>query len=250
MILVDPRAGSNELVQHPPLDDPSTATLERLESGDAAFDGKGPKGLAWVGVEVKKVPDLLSSISTGRLQDKQIRGMLHDYDERWLLIVGQHRPGVDGMLQYMKKAKGQPARWARYQGGGRDYLYARLEAFLLTLQHAGVRVMRVATNREAAHWIGCLHSWWQKPWTEHRSLQAHDMSQTVGAGGLVPDGDPHLRQVAKTLSTLPGLGGKRALAAARHFGSIGRAIEADAGKWAEVEGIGRGIGRGIEEAVR
>lgn len=125
MILVDDRAGSRDLVKHPPLDDPSVAELTRLDSGDVCFVGHGPHGESVVGVELKSVSDLLSSRQNGRLQgvDGQIPEMLTGYDERWIVTYGTYRCGDTGDLEYMRREKVRGSGklspvWHSYTFGG------------------------------------------------------------------------------------------------------------------------------------
>jgi ERCC4-type nuclease len=76
VLFVDPRSGSKELVR--PLTKaglPVDASTQ-LEAGDLFFVGRGDKGAATtIGIEHKKVADLIASLRTGRLQGVQLPGM-------------------------------------------------------------------------------------------------------------------------------------------------------------------------------
>src|ERR1035437_1169131 len=67
MILIDKRIGSADLLA--PLQAAGfDAQLVELAFGDLAFEGKGPNGTTLnVGVELKRLGDLVSSLRTGRL---------------------------------------------------------------------------------------------------------------------------------------------------------------------------------------
>lgn len=241
MIWIDDRAGSKELVNYPPLD--KTGELCRLDAGDVCLTGEGPTGTVLVGVEVKSITDLISSTDTGRLQGTQIPGMLRDYDVAWLLYYGEYRPGIRDQSLQIKRGK----TWRGYRLGPRAVPYGYVAAFLLTLVAAGIRVQRVVDVREAAVWIGVLERWWSKPWDQHKGLHAFDNSRNLS---LVPDMDAETLLRARVAAQLPGVGFERAMAAARYFGTVREMVNASAGEWEKIEGIGRVVAGAAEEAVR
>ena len=73
-MLIDDRAGSRDLIKYEPVR--STGELCRLDSADVCLTGNGPNDAVLIGVEVKSIWDLISSINTGRLQATQIPAML------------------------------------------------------------------------------------------------------------------------------------------------------------------------------
>ena len=67
LILIDDRAGSAPFASIPPLCDCSV--LCHLDSADAMITGNGPDdSTVLVGVEIKSIPDLLSSMQSGRIR--------------------------------------------------------------------------------------------------------------------------------------------------------------------------------------
>jgi len=59
-VLIDDRAGSQDLIRYSPLD--STSELTRLDAGDALITGNGPDdSILTIGIELKTIADLLSS---------------------------------------------------------------------------------------------------------------------------------------------------------------------------------------------
>lgn len=243
-VLVDDRAGSVDLVKYPPLK--RSADLTRLRAGDAMIVGKGPGGRpVLVGIEFKSVADLIQSIDNGRLQGKQLPEMLADYDDTWLLTYGDYRCSDHGDLQTKIRGK-----WTEYVYGGKDGAalpYVYLEAFLHTAAQVGVRHRHIyGTPRDAALWIGGLARWWNKPWEKHGGMKTLD---SPGRPGLMPDVDrgTHLR--ARVAACLPGLGYKRAVAVAERFGSVRQMILAGGDEWTEVEGVGKGVWRAVDEAL-
>lgn len=202
------------------------ATLSPLDAGDVAFTGNGPSGPITIGVEVKSLSDLLSSIEDGRLRARQIPDMIAAFDVRWLLYYGTYRccPST-GSLQVPSRRDPTSGRcgWEDYKFGGRTSKrvvpYAYLESFLASpsLTNTRVHVKHCYDLAECARWIGVLHHIWQKPYSSHSSMQAFDTSADLG---LMPLLSPHLKQRARTIATFPGVSYQRAVAIARAFASL------------------------------
>ena len=240
-IMVDDREGSKRLVTYPALS--SIATLCRLDYADVAFVGNGPSDEpVLVGVEVKSIHDLISSMSTGRLQATQLPGLLATYPVRWLLYYGGYRPGRDGRLE---TARGR--RWTPHRIGSRHVPYGYVESFLFDLVAVGVSVRHVEDEGTAVAWIACLHRWWSKEWSRHKGLHKFDNSREVSLMPGMTD-DVHFR--ASVASKFPGLGFERAVAAARHFDSVSTMVNATAEDWQRVPGVGKVIAKAIVAAVR
>src|SRR3990170_3568798 len=85
---IDTRAGSNELID--PLSNLGVPVESGiLASGDIEILGNGPNGTPLlVGIEYKKIPDLIACVRSGRFAD-QLRGMRDTYLISWLLIEGR-----------------------------------------------------------------------------------------------------------------------------------------------------------------
>lgn len=242
-IFVDDRAGSRDLLEHQPLSVCGEAT--RLDSGDVCFPGNGPNGTTMlVGVEVKTVTDLISSMETGRFQGTQLPAMLEQYHVCWLLVVGRYRTAANGIDLEVATKQGL---WAQHRLGTRPVPYGYLTNFMAELNVVGMHTATVATTAEAAAWIGALARWWAKPWSKHTAMRKLDRSRD---GMVAPKMDPHLRLLAKTAVAWPGLGFERALAAAKHFGSVEAMVAATEQQWAEVPGVGKILAKAVWEAIR
>lgn len=285
MILVDDRAGSRELIKHPPLDNPSVAELLRLDSGDAMLLGNGPHGESVVGVELKSVSDLLSSRQSGRLQgvDGQIPEMLTGYDERWIVTYGTYRCGDTGDLEYMRREKVRgklSAVWHPYTFGGvrtgKPVRYAFLESTLISLSDVGIRHHHVYDVAQAARWLHVLYLKRQKSWADQckmfRSWNATreltdgayrravngldtdtDAAEVNGIPNILPMPvglDPVEYQIARTAASFPGVRYERSIAASRYFGSVLDMVSAPASQWEKVTGIGKVLSKSIHEAIR
>lgn len=239
-LMIDDRAGSCELVRYEPVR--SLGELCRLDSGDVALAGNGPDGATLIGVEVKSIWDLVSSMNTGRLQATQLPALVETYEVPWLLYYGSYRAGRDNRLE-IRSGKG----WREFRLGTRPVPYGYLESFLFDCSSLGVRIKHAYDIEEACAWLGVLHRWWSKPWTAHKGMRTLDHSHDLG---LMPEMDGPTRLRAKVAAQLPGVGFERALAAANHFESVCSMVCADADEWAKVSGIGKVIAKAVVEAMR
>lgn len=240
-VFIDDRAGSKDLIKYPPLDE--IGELTRLESGDVCIVGNGASEDVLIGVEVKSLWDLLSSMATGRLQGKQVPAMLDTYYQSWLLYYGEYRPGSkDGRLQ-IRNGTG----WKGFSIGTRAVPYGYLESLLFDLVTIGVRVKHVSSKKEAAVWIGCLSRWWGKPWNKHKGMRTFDNSRELS---LMPGVDSDTLVRCRVAAQFPGLGFERAVAAGRYFKTISDMVNAGVKDWEEVPGIGKVLAKAIVRAVR
>jgi ERCC4-type nuclease len=240
VILLDRRIGSSDL--YTPLRTFGLdVELTTLESADVAWLGRGPDEVPVpVGVEIKRIGDLLQSITSGRLSGHQLPNLVREYQHTWLLVEGQYRSGDEGILETR-----QGGVWSPHAVGRRPWTYREVEAFLTTLEvRAGVHVRRAWNRSETAALIAMLYQWWTgKAYDEHRAHQAMH-SPMLDAGLLYK---PSLaRRVA---AELPGVGINKSGAVADHFKSVRALVEATETEWMEVPGIGKGLAKKITAAL-
>lgn len=248
MIFIDDRMGSKDLVNYHPLS--TLGTLVHLPSADIAFPGNGPNGSVTIGVELKKVTELLSSMNSGRLQGRQVLDMLESYDVCWLLYYGIYRPGPrpDFKLQIFKGVdKRGKEVWENYSIGSREFPYGYLEKFLMTLTAAGFHIKHVMSISEGVNWITCLYEWWSKPWNKHKGLNTFDNSRNIVK---VPGMNSRQLAIARVANALPvRIGYQKAVSAGKHFSSIREMINASAEEWEQVPEIGKVLARSAARAV-
>src|SRR5690606_14817743 len=90
-IIVDSRE-KDDLAHQLKLTGSVIVDIMQLKSGDACFMGNGPDDKeVMIGIERKKVPDLLSSINSSRLAGLQIPQMMKYYWRTLLIVEGQFR---------------------------------------------------------------------------------------------------------------------------------------------------------------
>lgn len=260
MISVDRRDGSS----------PHALTLRRLGAatqveelpfGDFAFStesgGPGDRP-AVIGVELKRLSDLLQCIGDSRYSGHQLPGMLELYDFSYLIVEGMWRPSESGSLEVYRHGQ-----WRLVSHGRRTYTYKEVDSFLTTLAvksrefHGGpVMVRRTSTEYETAYSIYNLYRWWTgKSWSQHQSLT-----------GLHIATDPRLEQLnsdsrmlkrkrdrpehfMKTVAIQqPKVGYGKLDEIVERFGSARIMANATEAEWAAVPGIGPKIAKLIVDA--
>jgi ERCC4-type nuclease len=240
VILLDRRIGSSDLYQ-PLRTHGLPVELTTLDCADVAWLGRGPNEIPIpIGVEIKRIADLLGSITSGRLSGSQLPKLVHEYAHSWLVIEGQYRAGAEGLLETR-----HGAAWLPYQTGRRPWTYREVEAFLATLEvKAGIHVRRAWNRAETVALVAMLYQWWTaKAYDEHR---AHVALHTpmLDAGLLYK---PSLaRRVA---AELPGIGIERSGLIADHFKTVRALVEASEAEWMLIPGIGKGLAKKITTAL-
>ena len=237
MISIDDRIGSGDLAGHlrhwhVPCE------VVRLEFGDAAFTGNGPRGPIAVGVEVKKVPDALNCMRDGRFAGHQLPGLVRTYDRVWLILEGRYT--VDFRSGLLTTDSGK-----EYRLGTCKFMFGELDNWLTTMENcAAVRVKRTSDRVETARVLANLHNWYIKPYADH---SAH-----LAIHSEAPDSSLFTRpSVARMVAAqLPGIGFKKSLSVVKKFGTVEGMINATVDDWAEVEGIGDTLAERVFAALR
>ena len=165
----------------------------RLEFGDVTFQGNGPDGECSVGIERKRLSDLLNSMLDRRLAGHQLRGLGNAYDFRYLIAEGVWRPGPHGEIEELVGRNWVP--FYSREPGRPAVAYRQLQNFLTTLEFMACRpgpgtgtgpdpgpgpgpgpglvIRRTSNLHETAVQVIALWHWFNdKEWREHRSHEA------------------------------------------------------------------------------
>ena len=224
MLFVDYRRGSHDLIA--PLRVLGLPAEEtELDSADLAFEGRGEGGAPLsIGIEFKKLGELVGSLRSGRLQGHQLPLMRRQYAHSYLLIEGELLYGADGQLLRRagrRRYKPLPGRM------GISELLKRLQVLHL---RGGLNPLWAVCRKDTLHQIEALyHTWTDVDMDEHKSHIAIYTAPT-----LVP-----MNQFRKTVSTLPDIQLKMSKGAQERFRSIKRAVNAPVQEWAEVASTGK-----------
>lgn len=239
----------------------SLALLSRLDSGDVCFSGNGPNGPILIGIEIKSISDLVTSLQSGRLQAEQIPKMSTTYDMGWIVVYGTYRsnpiPGPsNGSLQIQKwsKRNGKPfCDWEDFTINGRPIPYGYAESFLISPSFLSTNLLshRCIDMAEVATWIGTLYRTWSKPYDRHKSMRVFNKSQDISidqSSPLALSIDPPTLLRAKVASQFPGVGFERALAIAQHSPSP-LTVSVSKSGLERVKGIGKVLAGSIEGTI-
>lgn len=195
-ILLDAAVGSKSL-EKPLREAGLPVVVQHLKFGDLSWTGRGVQGVpVSIGVEFKKINELITSLMDGRFQGHQLTGMIHTYDKRYLLIQGD----------FHHDALGRATRWGRH---GKDTpipgspTAVELEKRLINLrENGGLHMRNVENTRDVVRVIESWYRYWtDKDQDEHKShlaLYEADMDK-----GLLTPPTP-FRRAIKIL--LPGIG--------------------------------------------
>lgn len=247
--MIDRRTGSEHLL---PLLPAGLAALCTLPYGDACWYGLGPGGAqVGVGVELKRVNDLLGCLHDGRFVGHQLPGMLLAYQYTYLMVEGITRPGADGNLEVFKPYRNDKGgEWYTVRIGTRTCEYDKWEAHLETLRRkTPLRVIHSTGPAHTARELVSLYKWWAHGggWDSH---QSH-------TGVHIPP-DPHVRlltqplyrrTVLKVAQQLPGVREVIADRVQARFMTVREMVEAGAKDWESVDGIGAGKALQIMGAI-
>lgn len=248
MIFIANDIGSKELLT--PLSKRVHCELANLDYGDFIFGGVGPGGeYLNIAVERKTWPDLISSIESKRLQGRQAPGMRVHFDRSYLLIEGEVRNGMGGMLEICRRrGRGGRPQWDALSRSNRGWTWPRVWAAIFSLQEFGeMRVILTRNSGETCDVLNALYRWWQKEYSDH------DMFNVVVTGA---SSGPRLAELTKptffrkAMSQFHLLGWKKATAADAEFASMAEACQADEKRWRRVKGIGKELAARIVRVLR
>ena len=232
-LLVDDRAGSHELVK--PLRKLGLPVEEtRLESADVMFEGRGEGGRpVLVGIEYKKLGELVQALRTERLQGHQLLKMQAAYDFNYLLIEGEVLYGPSGILV-------QPSGYRRGQTRpipgkmGVAELLKRLHVLHL---RGGLISLWATTKEESYQHISALY----RVWTDCALDEYKSHIAIYRPPALAP-----ISQFRTFVQSLDGISFGTSKAIEAHFnGSIKAAVNASWEEWLKIDGIGTKLATSI-----
>jgi ERCC4-type nuclease len=234
---------TSKRLQYPHPEDRS----RKIQAGDYCFmSPNGPDGLCSVGIERKRVRDMLGSMESGRYAGGQLPAMLHVYDFSFLIIEGWYRANPESLrLELPAGQRGGRTRWKEQVWGTRAMHFAALDSHLTTLRlHTPVQIIKTRTPQETAMEIFILwHHFASKKWDQHKShlrFPAH----VRPPGNVEPS---FIRCVAKEI---PGVAWERSKACEEIFLSGQDMFNADWERWAMIDGITPKRAREIVARIR
>ena len=226
-LFVDSRVGSKDLLR-PLLKLGLDAQLTHLDFADVAFEGKGDSnGPIDIGVELKCLPDLVSSLRSGRLVGHQLPGLRASYAYSFLIVEGRWSQNDAGLV-CQKRGR----RWWPLHG---RMTANELEKTLLTLQLlGGLHVRFTNGRRDTLRAISVLYRWFaDSPLDGHSSHLAVHVPQSLRP----------ISAFRRAVCQWPLIGLKTSLAVETAFqGSIRKAANATVEQWAAIDIGGKRLG--------
>lgn len=249
-VLIDRRTGSKDLL---PLLPRGCAELTDLEFADAVVVGNGPDGPVTEAFERKRLGDALACLQDGRFAGHQLRGLRNDYDFVWLVIEDEIRADPrTGILQrrYEQRVKGKRRGTTRTEGRWVDAMFGAKSTimwrdfmhWLLSMRRkGGVDDITFTRNaKETADLIWTVHTWRQKKWSAHKSVDVFNRSQDRPGSILFR---PSL--VAEIAGRYDGIGYEKALAISDKFKTPADFIGATISELMAIDGIGKKLAESI-----
>lgn len=227
MIVVDDRKGSGHFA--PLLQARGVACeVRRLDFGDVAFPGHGPTGPVFIGVEVKRPTDLITSLISRRLTARQLPGMLRCYDECVIAVVGRTRPNETGSISEWR------GQWWEIPS---SLSWAQLEAMKMSLRYqAKVHFVEFEKEEYLLQWLIVAAQWWGREWTSHKShIPTH--VAFVEDHELVPARyEP--THVSQHATLIQGIGTEIARRISHKFPTVQAMANAPREAWESIKGLG------------
>lgn len=223
MLLVDYRDGSNELLE--PLQKMGLPAESGDIPADLAWEGRGEGGVdVQIGVEFKKLPELVASLRTERLQGHQLGKMRDNFDYSYLLIEGELIYDSAGRL-----CRRSGRRTTAPIAGG--MAIGELLKRLHVLHLCGGLIPIWSTHR--SHTLRHIEALY-RVWTDC-ALDEHK-SHIAIYNPPPPEPISEFRHIIKGIE---GIGFKTTEAIEAHFGgSLRRAATAGKKEWMQIDGIG------------
>ena len=243
MIFIDDRVGSVEL--HPTFlthRTRPTCTLTRLIAGDMCFSGNGANGTCMVGIERKRLKDMLNSIRSGRFSGEQLPKLVDQYEYSYLILEGIWRSNWEsGVLEEIYGSGWSPVRLNKT---GTPFVALELQSFLNTIAtQTPVHVLHSSSERDTVDQVIGLERYYTKPWDKHHGHLALHTPPThvlLGKAGTV-------RRVA---AALDGLGWEKSATVAGYFKTVEEMVQADVKEWMKLPGFGKVLANRVWKELR
>lgn len=233
-LIIDDRVGSVELApmleQLAGKDYPVSVT--RMDAGDFAIYsqyGSATDGPVQVGIERKRIRDLITSMHTGRLSGSQFPAMLQTYAFCYLIVEGNYRRNFNTTRIEI------PGRDRTWKPLNCDY--RAIDGYLNTLRlKTPIQVIKTGYPQETAMELHLLHSWFtSKRFSRHESHIR--FPHTIHSPGARMDlsRPSYFRLMVKEL---PHIGWERSRQAEVVFdGDLAAAVGGTVEDWAMIDGI-------------
>lgn len=238
MIYVDYNKGSIELL---PLIQRLGVPAERtsLASADFAFEGNGPDGSIYIGIERKTLHDMLNCIEDARYNRQRV-DMKNLYNICVLMVEGHWRAHEAG---YLMEGFNNGVSWGYAKHRSSRTMYSSLYRYLIGVASTGVTICYPKTMEQCARDVVEWYHFWNKPYNQHRSMREIE-KVSIPALNFRP------RLVRKWAEDLPGVGVEIGELAERKFRKPIVLAQADETEWLQIPGVGVKTAKAIVKEIR
>lgn len=236
MVLVDHREGSIELLE--PLRKMGLPAEKGINiPADLVWEGRGEGGTpVMVGVEYKKLGELVNALRTQRLQGHQLLKMRENFQFCYLLIEGELHYDTQGKL-----TQRVGRREFRQMAGSMAVNELLKRIFVLHLR-GGLNTLWARTRQDTLRIVEALYY----VWTDCNLDQHQSHIAIYQAPSLTP-----ISEFRGFFSRIDGLGLRKTLAVEKYFGgSIRKAVNAPKADWLRIDGIGPELANHIEQVMQ
>lgn len=198
-----------------------------LEYGDAAFEGMSPQGSILIGVERKRLHDMLNCIDDSRYTGHQRIGMAQMYGVSILIIEGHWRPHDTG--GFLMEGFSGGYTWGFCKNKSQRVMYSKLYRYLVSVALSGVIITYSRDPFHTAFNIVELFHYFQK--RDHTALMEMQKFN-------IPTLNMKPTLTRKWANDLEGIGTKISALAERNFKSPLALANADESEWLRIPGVG------------
>lgn len=239
LLYIDGREGSKQFATK---FNQEEVVVTHLDYADIMFTGNGPDGDWVIGIEYKKLDDVVQCIKSGRFTGTQLPGMMRTYDICFLLVEGIPKADDQGQLISYKGRNVTYRMGLPYQAY--DNFLSSVSLFS-SLAGKPCIVKTVANERESVRVITDLYKLFEKKWDEHVSMSKPDQTKMqrvtydLSVVQIQPV-DPEYPQyvLRKALFQIDRVGWDVAGTLSEKFGTIEKALAVSQKEWQAIDGVG------------
>ena len=217
------------------------AESDNLPYGDFAFEGKGPEGPVFVGIERKAHHDMLNCIDDSRFSALQMNGKKNLYGVRILLLEGRWMPHYQTGVMLERWDDRTP--WNYCKPAGKAVMYYKLYRYLMSVSLAGFIVNYSQDLQHTAYNVVEWYQYFQKRWEDHTAMQE---KQILNMPCITGNSSLALRWAAE----IDGVGVKKSQAAEKLFNRKAiRLANSDEQDWLRIPDIGPATAKKIVDEI-
>lgn len=210
-----------------------------LHAGDFMFTGNGPDGPVLIGIERKRMKDMVSSIRLGRLSGEQIPKLLN-YDYPYIIFESRHKTDwVTGQLM---------EKWGRdwtpvFSGSKQIITGLEVASYLNDVRDkTPINILYSEDPKQTVEAVLALAHSWSKPWNErHHHTDIHRPARYATV-----EKTSTLRRV---LYALDGVGWEKSGAAEEVFSTVEDLVMASTSDLQRIPGFGKILSKKVYQQL-